>query len=92
MAFVKGQIKVASSCRISADGAGGGDAIQSGTYGGGGGGAGGGLVGLFYLGGYTNNGTVRASGGAGGIGGTEAGNYAGGPGGPGSVNLINLAA
>lgn len=92
MAFVKGWIKVASGCRISSDGSAGGAAYPS-TGGGGGGGSGGGLVGLFYLGGYTNNGTVRANGGLGGAkGAAETYNCPGGPGGPGSVNIINLAA
>lgn len=83
MAFVKGNISIASGCRVSADGKAGG--ASHATYGGGGGGAGGGMVCLFYRGSYKNNGTVRASGGLGGTGGSEAGNMAGGPGGVGYV-------
>ena len=77
-------ISIASGCVVSADGGTGGTSV---SYSGcGGGGAGGGVLVLVTLpGGYTNNGTVRASGGPGG--GGRDGSH-GGAGGAGSVNIL----
>lgn len=77
-------LSLASGCIVSADGAKGGE--TSGTYRIGGAGAGGGCVAIATLpGGYSNLGTVRASGGAAGSGGS-----ASGAGGAGSVNIFTI--
>ena len=67
----------------------GGQPTASAGGGGAGGGAGGGVIELVYLGSYTNNGTVQATGGAGGVGGSGD-NYteAGGSGTSGSAGTI----
>lgn len=78
-------LSIASGCVVSADGGGGG--TGGGTSAGGGGAGGGCVVVVTQTGGYTNAGTVRASGGPGGIG--TSGNV-GGAGGAGSVNTFTV--
>lgn len=79
-------ISIASSCIVQADG------VQNTPQAvhTSGGSTGGGIVGIIYGDGYTNNGTVRANGGAAGTSGSGS-SYYGGAGGAGSVNIAQAA-
>lgn len=80
-----GNITINAGGLITCDGPRGGNA---GT-GGGGGATGGGSLNIFHYGSYTNNGTVRSSGG---VGGTSSNVRPGGPGGVGCVTVTDLSA
>lgn len=85
---VSGDLTIASGGVVSADGASGGNAgTQDPSTGGGGGGSGGGRVIILYKGTLTNNGTIRANGGAGG---TTLSAGTGGTGGAGTTSTVQV--